>query len=209
MTDTRTQTLRRAARAGDPDARAAWYRARIASGEASVLDAPFRRAVELLAYVGDPAAREVVDGCPCTRDDPEGLPCWKPTGSGFTPWLRGLSAWGSQTMVRAAVAAAEVAQEDYEAGDVGNIDWSTHPNRVAIEAARAWLADPSEANHRRWVEANMRAAECDWLPTPPAQAPADEYRHLSVQAAAQALGTEGPDRVRAAIRRDISQWILS
>lgn len=75
--------------------------------------------VELAAYCGDDGAREALGSTACCWTHMAGagtfLPCLD-TFLGFPAWLRGLSRWGHHVLVRAALAAGEVALEKWEPG---------------------------------------------------------------------------------------------
>ena len=75
----------------------------------------------------------------------------------------------------------------------------------AIEAAEAWLADPSEANREAWHEAWERALGLHWLPRPASGDFANDYHAETIQAATEATSEQA---VRDAIRDALVPWAL-
>lgn len=151
MTDANLRALERAALA-DPAQRAAWLSARMRAGELP------RERVELAAYCGDEAALPLLSAKEAARLRYPG-----PHMSGEVPferWVRGLSRWGHEVMVRAGLAAAERAWcrwavEEAQRAEAARRHGKTEvfrryrQTRSAMDAVRAWLDDPSEANRQR------------------------------------------------------------
>lgn len=202
MTDASLRTLERAWRASPTvEAEADYLRARVRAGDL----APEK--LELAAYVGHAAARKAAGhGC-CPRhqalgrDPQEGalarLLCSESPLSVHDPlpaWVRGLSRWGAEVQVRAAVAAGWVAlgAEERRVGvvwdeanrvyrhDTDSFDPASMnlvhrllDARRAIEAAEAWLCCPCEEHRIAAARALLDARPVDggldraWLPTVP------------------------------------------
>lgn len=110
--------------------------------------APFGVAVELAAYAGDEAAQKALGHGPAQQMLARTTP--------LDVLLRNLARYPGAA-ARAAVAAARVALEVWEKGDSGQGRCTEQPfgrecacgwhlPRRAIEAAEAWLADPSDAH---------------------------------------------------------------
>lgn len=229
MSDERLRTLERAAASGGPDERAALLRARVRAGTLS------QERLELAAYVGDADARAALVAF---EDDPDVdgghptacIPCRAFDGRNYVIlrgsewhclkhahehpdlalWVRGLSRWGSEVLVTAAVAAARQALPVWASQSGCELCASSHSHivcghatraRRAVEAVEAWIACPCEQHwterHEAYVDAGHRA----WLP-----APGDDRAHESVQHAARIAGEPA---VRQAIRTALVQWALS
>lgn len=248
MSDIKLRSLQRQADSGDPLARAALLTERVRSGTLT------REMVELAAYAGDVAARAAL---PPFADDPTTAsgkatacdPCINADGRNYTfdtpggwhclrhatehpdlaLWVRGLSRWGPEALVRAAVAAARQALPIWASGECADAH-SSHPDwqaplrhlrlvcgnaaraRSAIEAAEAWLACPCDAHIREWYEARDVAGPGVWLPYPNAsrQQVGDRISALSADARIkEAAKIAGEPRVRDAVRSSLVAWALA
>lgn len=147
MSDARLRQIERAAH-DDPYATAALLAARMRRGELT------RERVEIAAYAGDEAARLAVPHLVLDR----GVTWADVDAQRLTDWVRGLSRWGSEVLVRAAVAAAKAAYARWALG--------AHAYRAfhAIDAAEAWLACPCE-EHRVLCDGENNggvAADAPW-----------------------------------------------
>jgi len=91
-------------------------------------------------------------------------------------WVQDLEMWGKEAAVRAAIACAEETLPRFEEKVRGN----DHP-RNCLEAAKSWLADPSEANRIRCLE----------LATSGRQGLRSPAESLPAVSAAHAAGIEG------------------
>ncbi len=224
-----------------PEAQAALLRERLRAG----LD-PQR--AELAAYCGHEGAR-LAWGCrtwgtlPLYQENPKPNP--GPDGTlyefvgvstdlapayALAPWVRGLSRWGAEAQVRAAIAAARVALERWEEQE-GLISWEgkpgirdaawewrllpeDHPKRSprrAIEAAESWVACPCEEHEVAWSRAGIACAGggnlvLAWLPIP---ADVDTHEHNLGQVPRNAAHLAGEAPVREAIQRALIEWSLA
>lgn len=140
----------------------------------------------------------------------------------FSHWLRGLSRWGAEAQVRAAIAAARVALPVWEHADAGqteggyrleveNIDMQggTAPRR-AIEAAEAWVACQCEEHIQAWRTTCSLVAmgRHPWLPHAlTADSPERAASLVGSIAAAARLAGEAP--VREGIQRALIEWSLA
>ena len=136
MSDQRQRALERAAEAGDREAEAELLRERVRAGELA------RERVELLAALGDEAARLALD------DPPDLLP-----PGDLRALAYGLAEFGKEQLVRGAIAAARPLLEVIEE----HASYEERP-RAALDAVEAWLARPDEA---RRVGARLAAVEAD------------------------------------------------
>lgn len=206
MSDSRLRDLQRRS-LDDPSARVALLTERVRTGDLTL------ERLELAAYVGDVSARTLVPCGPLLLSIwPEGHPQraeadeW--AGALYVQiaadplarmplslWVQGISRWGPETLVRAAVAAAGAAREAGAARDltcccgssIGAHGWGDghafthacdyhhlpdcecpeHPEPVrAIEAANAWLACPCNEHQ----SAAQDAASTGELRIPPESA---------------------------------------
>jgi hypothetical protein len=176
MSDARLRELERRA-AHDPDARPALLLERVRAGALT------RERVEVADYCGDRVARDALGGG--VRHAP---------ASDFLPlanWVSGLSRWGPEVQVRAALAAAEVVHrqhvERFPCRDYVNrfgcdvLDAGGHPlthgfcgdcdhlnaeQRRVLDACRAWLDCQCDEHAAAWLKAWFEAAWADaqWLP---------------------------------------------
>lgn len=120
-------------------------------------------------------------------------------------WAQGLSRWGRDVTVRAALAASGML-----AGSPVNDDERRAQDEV-MDAARAWLACPCDAHSEEWWHRYRGAtdwrAEPSWLLSP-AASHADGWATLCVVAIEQTAQEEGPEAVREAIRSALVPWLL-
>jgi len=136
VSDQRQRALERAAEAGDREAEAELLRERLRSGELA------RARVELLASLGDDAARMALDAPPPLL----------PPGD-LRALATGLEDYGKEHLVRAAIAAASPLLEVIEE----HAPYEQRP-RAALAAVEAWLEHQDEA---RRVGARLAATEAD------------------------------------------------
>ncbi len=121
--DARLRDLaRRARETGAPEDGAAWLLERVRTGDLG------RENLRLAAHLGDPAATAALDDRAPVREPGE-----------LRAWAAALEHWGPDVLARASVAAAETILGARSPASV----------RAAIEAARAFVDQPTEA--RRWV----------------------------------------------------------
>lgn len=190
-----------------------------------------RQRVELAAYAGDAGARLVLGrrvpgrGGPAPHD----LVAWAMFVADSLPvWTRGLARWGAPVQVRAALAAARVAQV------VGCYEHRPDCTRTrcapilrALDACAAWLTEPTEerrvAAARALIDARPTAGALEraWLPCVPrgpgggwgvetvgvwpSTADTGEWNERAVPLAARVAG-EAP--VRAAVSAELVAWAL-
>lgn len=243
MTDQRLQALSRAARL-DPAREPELLRERVRAGDLT----PER--LELAAYCGHEAARKAAGhGC-CPRhqalgrDPQEGalarLLCSESPLSVHDPlpaWVRGLSRWGAETQVRAAVAACEAAWGEWKGsryclcmGSNINPPWRLCPNcggtgdhdprpRYALHAARGWLVCPCEGHRiacREIHDGDVGRTSGPWrfllslvcvVADPRRYVPGWAEADLD-RAVTMAVSLTTTEAVRTAICRDVSTWAL-
>lgn len=140
--------------------------------------------------------------------------------STFSPWLSGLSRWSDVgpvpgwVLVRASVAAARVADCEWAPercdGECGTEDERDCPITGwalrAIEAAEAWLADPTnDARWTAWHASYVEAGHLAWLPVPTRASETGARARDAILSATFA----GEQPVREAICRSLVEWALS
>lgn len=163
---------------------------------------------ELAAYCGDEAARVLVP-VRLTRQTVDKPLHWSPGAREFVEsggilvpcdfgaWVRGLSRYGREACVRAAVAAARAVIADWERGS-RPVEALWHGPQ-ATEAAERWLADPSEANEDAWAVLLLQDVP-DWVPT--------INEHLFGQSVRSATEILGEQPTRKAIQDALIPWAL-
>lgn len=170
-----------------------------------------RSRVELAAYCGDDGARAAVGSVVAWPSSTDSIKSGD--GGGLSRWVAGLSRWGVVVEVRAAVAAAEHAASGMDVPGVV-LD--------CLDAARAWLAAPSESARMEWVEAWRQSwgrpfdgpHQRPWLPVPPNATPrlpgvttwSPGPTPADTISACSRAGHEAP--VREAIQRALVSWAL-
>ena len=222
MADARLRQAEREAKQ-DPQARAAFLRERLRAG----LIQP--ELIELAAYVGDEAAREVLGPVWLAWDFPGGgsstlTDPWSEIEAPLETWSRFLPRWEGAPL-RTAVAAARVALKSkpcgrcrptrqsgrtiYEAymepcpkcGD--RIARDPAPLR-AIEAAEEWMVCPCEEHRRTWL-GRFRAAMRGGLTLVPCPGDPIETTADLMESAARLTSEQA---VRAAILAEVAPWAL-
>lgn len=181
-----------------------------------------RQRLEIGAYCGHPGCQvEVGNVCPiCKGSGGDVVECSHCDGSGsasrmrFSDWLYGLK-W-PQALLRAAVAAAWCAGKTWwclpDCGSPGRGSGYAYPKciaehiptRCAIDAAKAWLADPTSKNREAWWAAYKlidSTDACLWVPSP---YHVEQYVP-DIQAAA---GLAGGKPVRKKIQKELIEWVL-
>jgi hypothetical protein len=137
VADARLRALSRAADQGDVEARARLLALRLRTGDLE------RAALEVAAYVGDPAARLVLG-----PEAPD-LPTVAIRSARAAPelnqrrWITGLRAYGKPWLVRAALAVAHD-----RAGAWAEWDAADERPRRALDSAAEWLACPCDEHVR-------------------------------------------------------------
>jgi len=171
-------------------------------------------ALALLAYVGHPAALAVkalrwkcgkcqIDAGEFATTETFARHSHRCPLRDLATWAGGLTRWGSRVAVRAAVLAGRVARESFWLKPYATMDdWSRAGN--ALDAAQAWLDDPSEANMRAWFKVWVNVT---WFVSPLMFDTRDMGAACadSIYAAAKVAGEAA---VREAIRDGITAWIL-
>jgi hypothetical protein len=172
----------------------------------------------LAAYCGDEDALEAVGAKEVHGPSPEGPVAPWPCTVMYDRWTRlhlfaaGLSRWGPAVAVRAAVAAAKVADQRWQG------DWNPGifsesrcaPSRV-IAAAEAWLACPCDRHEVEWSRAGIACADggnlvLTWLPIPP---DVDTHGHNLGSVPTGAAQRTEMSAVRAAIQSVLIEWAYS
>lgn len=164
--------------------------------------------IELAAYAGD-AGAALAAGGGLSYDE-----IGRATSRDLAAWTRGLARWGAPVLVRAACAAGRVALPVWEQADAGateggymlhvqNIDMTdgSAPRR-ALDAAEAWLAEPTEERLQAWREAWVYVPEA-WLPGQ------DDPPHVLAQRVERAARLAGEGPVRAAVSAALCSWALA
>lgn len=165
--DARLRSLERSAASGDLDSQARSLLERVRAGTLT------RERLELAAYCGDAAARCALDGGPPSYGHARGLGpggclpagcCWACGWINLQYGMEGLGRWGEMALVRASLAAAEVAHR------VPSSRWqddpALDPALHAIVAARRWLAHPDQAHETVWRIISARGEGMPlWAPT--------------------------------------------
>ena len=127
---------------------------------------PLRHGIELAAYCKDDAARLVIgESCSCGIGPSVNATtmCLDEPG-GFSEWLKGLSRWGREAQVRAAVAVARAAQVEqcYERNPTCTRTRCT-PILHVIEAIEAFVEDPCEEHHWNMDRWSKQVSIPEWL----------------------------------------------
>lgn len=180
-----------------------------------------RERIELAAYCGDEAARAVAPPPQCK---PVWGGCRLPKGHigqhGWDPerklneWISGLQRWGQPVLLRAALAAGEVAIRTCErCGGVGLVDrprnWPAPCHRCfharkALDAVRIFLADPTEENYVAWANAwNALGDAKGWIPAPGR----GDRSAINVQSLVRECARIAP--VRETIQHALIEWALA
>lgn len=149
MSDERRRRAERdAAGDGGDEAAARDLIERLRSGELT------RERVALAAYLGDRASCLALDAGPRAEVVTPGA------------WARGLAAFGREAEVRAAIAVAWVVLPEWEGDEVS--EWVAGRRalvRAAIEAAEAWVLEPTpEAEHRAEQASSSARLACMFEP---------------------------------------------
>ena len=134
-------------------------------------------------------------------------------------WVAGLSRWGPEVQVRAAVAAARLVLSRRSA----ELDlWPDSPwflwgqaNR-AVEAAEAWLMCPCDHHEDAWLIASgalhmdprVQSHPYAWVPTGPWTSDPDQAHNREAPVHVGGLVGEGEAPVRAAIQSALISWAL-
>lgn len=213
MTDTTKRAAERQALSNpaDHNAQVRALRAKLQRGEIT------RDRVDLAAYCGNRVARALVGQEGFRFEDHLSLEVW----------TKGLQRWGHVVMVRAGLAAAEVACEAHEEATTFGYPtpdggWGEHADygpRQALDAARACLADPSEERRRVCRELFREATRLTgyapleerwwlWLlcaTFSKAWAKGRLWLPLAVRSAAKAASET---QVRKAMQVELSRWAL-
>jgi hypothetical protein len=127
VADIRLRELERGAAQGDLESRARLLAARVRAGD---LDP---RRLDLAAYLGDPGARLATQTTP-TEPGPQAVL--------LSTWAGGLTGWGAEVCVRAALVAAAAALPAWESWQLATYAPADHVGR-AIERVAAWLEEPT------------------------------------------------------------------
>ena len=200
MSDAATRAKERAT--DDPQAEVAVLAARLRDGSLT------RDRLELAAYCGHAGAREALGvypcGCPLGTDNLSAC-----LGTPLAPlanldaWLRGLGRWPG-ALLRAAVAAAWAVH----ACGFGCMGGSAEHR--AIEAAEAWLADPSELRLGAAHEAcaGIGANWCYFAPLLPPPCGLDATFGATPGPILSAAGEAGEQPVREAVCAALIEWAL-
>lgn len=158
----------------------------------------------LLAYCGQAGAQEVLGG----PIDPD----WSSDQmGGLPPWVEGFWRWPREVLTRAALAAAELAARHWcRDENCGKVIRCAHciRHQKALDAARAWLEDPTEERRSAWREPwicwrHDTSVRPLWIPSPPSW-PVDW--EPGIHAAARATS---PETTRAAICAALIAWVLA
>lgn len=173
---------------------------------------PLRDGLNLAAYLGDAAIRALIK-CPKPHATAgTAMIYWE----GFhyeeqfqdhrelSDFASGLTRWGQETCVRAAVAAAREAFKLRQAACMASqntLDCSCGEMRRAIDAAEAHIVDQSEENKDAWERATRESIP-DWMVCSDDSVDAVRIR---IERAAH-LTTE--PCVRTAIQRELVPWAL-
>lgn len=224
MTDhnTRQRQRQHQAHPDDPHARAAHLAARMRR-ESELPGMPWPERLNLAAYCGDAGARLLIT-------DELAVAYQVIDRDNLSDWLTGLQRYPKSVMIRAAVAAARVVLRALEQAD--SLEWDAGANqyvrvpggpvknslfsvavagvlfaRRAIEAAEAWLADPTEANRGEPATTVVSTGSGDWWTQLPGLIQGAPCGPAIIQAAARALGTDGEPTVRAAICAELVEWV--
>ncbi len=214
MTDLRMRSLSRLSASGDLHAQARQLLERVRSGSLS------RERLELAAYCGDPAARGALAEGPPTYGHARGLGpggclpagcCWACGWINLQYGMEGLGRWGETALVRASLAAAEVAHRVPSSRWQG--DPALDPALHAIVAARRWLAGPEQGTEAVWRIISRRDEGMPlWAPTiwvrqlhTPHGEPS--WSRSAYDAVTQARLTAG-EQVSDAIKASLVSWSL-
>lgn len=200
MGDDRRRELERSAAQGDLAARAGLLRERVRVGELR------EERLSLAAYLEDEASLAALGGPPLVG------------AADLEDWVGGLAPWGTEAVLRAAVAAARSALPAWESRPEAELQRPREAPRRAIDAAAEWLRCPC-ADHA--ADAERAALVIAW-PGQPAPVVAATWAALSVshgrrgqegetaqravRAARQAVGAPA---LRAQIRADLVAWALA
>ena len=248
MSDQRIQELRKSSLT-DPTAVLAYLRARARTG-----DEDARTRIEVLAYCGHKGALEVINTTDLENDwghargegehpedgdypeECEKCGWWLVhqvgcEGGQASEFAKGFSRWGTRTLVRAGLAAAEVVAEEvfgcscssayiegYGCSDCKNTGYTGHGSTRAartLEAIEAWVRDPSPENQARCIASNQSLSGY-WIAWLDYLLRAITYRELqsmtpatsvrrAVVASRRVLGTK---RTRAVIQKAMTDWAL-
>lgn len=154
--------------------------------------------VELAAYCGDEAARQV-STYPGDRDDHAHL----------ESWARGLARYGQLVQVRAAYVAALQCLDPWEQlhlrqhnASVGHWTCCSGPRGV-LEAVKAWIHHPDEERERNWHDSEWTGSMPTWVP-----GPIRLYGETLPLNVASAGREAGDVVVRTAVQRDLTDWAL-
>lgn len=178
--------------------------------------------LELLAYVGDPDAREILGGV-CRGDcnkrcfDSAGGDCARGllfVGDTFTAWTKGLTRYGQEVCLRAAISAGLACTGSIKIPGPGGGDAVRaaervrrilHAAREALRFAVEWLREPSEQVRAGWAERQVDVTELagagHWVPHP-----IDNPRILAQRIFRSARYSE--DTARQVIREALTEWVL-
>jgi hypothetical protein len=215
--------LRRAQQTGDPGDRARAVQTALREGalaEAIRAGVLSRERAALAAYLGDARAAEAcgepVAPVPTEPPEPARYPAYPggpelftgppPEGTPLEAWADGLERWGQEAMVRVAVVAArrvlrlwdwdQRTSNPYPQDVSGDAPPGDRP-ALALEAAEAWLREPTparaavhdalEGTFYTWVmDAGLAAAHAAWIDPEPEHPPSRPPVGACVKAAAEA-----------------------
>lgn len=182
---------------------------------------PVRAVIELAAYAGDEAAREVMGWPPSDEGHRFGYPClgelYPPvvgSTNSLSIWVGGLARWGQQAQARAACAAAEVAYRGMPTDAIEGEKFSRlrllnekGRARQALTAAKDWLECPCEKHREAWHDASVQPGMPNWAPQPWGSPPRQDVDSRSAIGFAARLA--GETVVREAICAALIKWALA
>jgi hypothetical protein len=205
--------IRELARQEDPEERGRMLRELVRSGQLS------EDRLRLLAYLGDPGARQVAE----PPEPPRGLtalrarlrkgwdglhsvePPWDMDGS--EDWTVGLAFWGHEVVARAYLAVEPLERPEVPPDADSETLASVERDREALALVERWVLNggplPSRLNEM------VEARQADWEFGAPPPSPLDFVRDLDphVMSCNVALAFEVPeDRTR--VREELAPWIL-
>lgn len=206
MSDDTTRTLeRRYSATQDPSDLVALLSARLRDGSLS------RERVELAAYLGHEAARNLVDFVVFNPHDADYAQRVELRWPGHLQvrdlhpigeWARSLAAYGREACRRAAVAAAGAALYAYTPNDPECEAWTRA--HEAVQAARAFALDPTPENHRRvcGLTHGDTMLVPDWVPC------GCHMHYGGVFPLLAAASATSPEEVRAVCLEFVAPWAL-